>query len=421
MKVKQDHIMLLRELLVTQMNHWTFFPLYIVFVVILSNITDSGTPNPLQWLLLGVLPLLFYVARSRLKFGRMILLHMAVMGISIILPSENMVMGLFQVAVTFLYVIYSIVLWAKEREKKDGKVVPLLMMGISVLTMYLLHYLNHREWDFAIITGLIVIIALYFLNYYVEQYQNFLTVNQSSAGHIPAREMFHSGMGLAAGYTGIGIAILILVSNADWLLVILNVGRGILSFLLRGLQALFPSDESPKEELTIRESSGMDGGMMEGLEPGDGFWLWQVLEYIIIFVLFVLFAIVLIKCFISLFRLLLEKLKQSHSIRQEVSFDEVVEVREKCEIIRDNQWKKDFRFWNLNPADRIRQLYKKKILSLQSGLAGDKQHRKLNLFTARECGRILEREELAYLYEKARYSQEKCNSEDVKRMKSACK
>lgn len=421
MKIKQERIMLLRELLVTQMNHWTFFPLYIVFVVILSNITNAGAPNPLHWLFLGVLPFLFYVARSRLKFVPMLLLHMAVMGISIILPSENMVIRIFQVAVTFLYVIYSIVLRVNEREKKDGKVVPLLMMGISVLTLYLLHYLDHREWDFAIITGLIVIIALYFLNYYVEQYQNFLTVNQSSAGHIPAREMFHSGMSLVAGYTGIGVAILILVSNANWLLVILNAGKGILGFLLRGIQALFSSDEPPKEELTISESTGTAGGMMEGLEPGDGFWLWQVLEYIIIFILFVLLAIVLVKCFISLSRLLLEKLKQSHAIRQEVSADEVVEVREKCEIIRDNHRKRDFLFWNLKPAERIRQLYKKRILASQSCLAGDNQSRSLNLFTARECGRILEREELAYLYEKARYSQEECNNEDVKRMKTVCK
>lgn len=421
MKLKQDRIMLLRELLVTQMNHWTFFPIYLAFVVILSDITKTGTPSPLYWLLSGVIPFLFYFARTRLKFLWMILLHTAVIGIYIMLPSENIVIKLMQVCVALVYVIYSIALWAKERERKDGKVLPLLMVGISVLTMYLLHHQNHSEWDSAVIISLIAVIGLYFMNYYVEQYQNFLTVNQSSAGHIPAREMFRSGIGLVTGYTGIGIILLIFVSNVDWLLTILNVGRVVLSFLIRGLQALFGSDDLPKEELTINESSDMAGDMMAGLEPGEGFWLWQVLEYIILFVFLALFVIALIKCFLSLVRWIQNKLNQSNGIKREISADDVVDVREKCEIIRHNQRKKDFTFWNLAPSDRIRHLYKKRILASQSSFAQANQHEKLNLFTARESGRILEREEFAYLYEKARYSQEECNSEDVKQMKAACK
>lgn len=421
MKLKQDRIMLLRELLVTQMNHWTFYPIYLAFVVILSDITKTGTPNPLYWLLSGGIPFLFYFARTRLKFLWMILLHMAVIGIYIMLPSENLAIKLIQVSVALVYIIYSIALWAKERERKDGKVLPLLMVGISVLTMYLLHHQNHSEWDSAVIISLIAVIGLYFLNYYVEQYQNFLTVNQSSAGHIPAREMFRSGIGLVTGYTGIGIILLIFVSNVDWLLAILNVGRVVLSFLIRGLQAFFASDDFPKEELAINESSDMAGDMMAGLEPGEGFWLWQVLEYIILFVFLALFVIVLIKCFLSLVRWILNKLNQSNGIKQEISDDDVVDVREKCEIIRKNQRKKDFTFWNLSPADRIRHLYKKRILASQSSFAQANQPEKLNLFTARESGRIIEREEFAYLYEKARYSREECNSEDVKEMKAACK
>lgn len=421
MKIKQDRIMLLRELFVTQMNHWTFFPIYLAFVVILGDITKTGTPNPLYWLFSGVIPFLFYIARTKLKFVWMILLHMVVIGIYVILPSENIVIKLLQVAVALIYVVYSIALWAKEREKKDGKVLPLLMVGISILTMYLLHHQNHREWDSAVIISLIVVIGLYFMNYYIEQYQNFLTVNQSSAGHIPAKEMFRSGIGLVTGYTGIGIVLLILVSNADWLLAILNVVRIILSFFVRGIQSLFSSEEPPKEELTISESSDMAGDMMAGLEPGEGFWLWQVLEYIIIFAFLALFVIVLIKCLVNLVRWLRKKLKQPYVIKQDISADDVVDVREKCEIIRDNQWSKDFRFWNLNPANRIRQLYKKRILASQHSLTGENESKNLNLFTARESGRMLEREELAYLYEKARYSREECSSEDVKRMKTACK
>lgn len=421
MKGKQNSIMLLRELLVTQMNHWTFFPVYLTIVVILSDISESGTPKISFWLLSGVVPFLFYLARTGLKFFWMLLVHIAVLGIYVVLPFENAVIKVIQLTVALVYVIYSIVLWVKEREKKDARILPLLMVGLSVACVYMLHHQEHGEWDFTIITCLIAVIGLYFINYYVEQYQNFLTVNQSSAGHIPAQEMFRSGMGLVVGYTGVGILLLIFISNGQWLLTILNACRWALSLLVRGLQALFPYRETQGEELTVNEKVDMAGDMMAGLEPGEGFWLWQVLEYVIIFVFLALFVLVLVKGLVSLFRLLLKLMKRSNYVKNDTREASVVDVREKCEIIRGNQLKKNFSLWNLNSADRIRHLYKKRLLASQSLLTNGNGKEKLNLFTARESGTILKREELSGLYEKARYSREECSSEDVRHMKTACK
>lgn len=421
MKGKQNSIMLLRELLVTQMNHWTFFPVYLTIVVILSDISQSGTPKPLFWLLSGAIPFLFYLARTGLKFIWMLLVHIAVLGIYIVLPFENPVIKVIQLTLALVYVIYSMVLWVNEREKKDARILPLLMVGLSVTCVYLLHHQEHREWDFAIITCLIAVIGLYFIDYYVEQYQNFLTVNQSSAGHIPAQEMFRSGMGLVVGYTGVGILLLSFISNGQWLHTILNVCRVALSLLVRGLQALFPYKDPPGEELAVNEKVDMAGDMTAGLEPGEGFWLWQVLEYVIIFAFLVLFALVLVKGLISLFRLLIKLMKRSEMGKQDITEASVVDVREKCEIIRGNQLRKNFTLWNLNPAERIRHLYKKRLLASQSLLTNGDGKERLNLLTARESGAILEREEFSGLYEKARYSREECSSEDVKRMKSACK
>ena len=50
MEAKTERIVLLRELLVTQMNHWSFFPLYSMIAVIIGDIAGTGKPHISLWL-----------------------------------------------------------------------------------------------------------------------------------------------------------------------------------------------------------------------------------------------------------------------------------------------------------------------------------------------------------------------------------
>lgn len=421
MKTKTERITLLRELLVTQMNHWVLFPLYSMFAVVLSDITGTGKPHILLWLVLGIVPFSLYLGRCMLKkFRSLFALHICVILIMFVLPAEHIVFSVFYGLIGIGYVIYSCYLWSATANRQDVKTYPLLTVVSSVICLYVLHIQGHTEWDTTYIILLILILGVYFVIYYIEQYQNFLTVNNSSAGHIPASEMFRSGMGLVLGYTGIGTIALILFSNMEWLRRILNIFKKLMISFLNLILSLFPNDaeniaeEIPEEALEIVE----DASGMSFTE--ETFWLWDVLEYVIMFAVLVLLIFALIKLALFLARFIKAKLKGFSMHKSEDSEEEVLDVREKCDIVKNQNRNRSFPFLNLSPTERIRSYYKKRILSSRSDFPQGGEN-KLNLYTARESSKILEREKLADIYEKARYSNQECDSEDVRRMKEACR
>ena len=420
MKTKTERITLLREFLVTQMNHWILFPLYSMFAVVLSDIIGTGKPHILLWLVLGIVPFSLYLGRCMLqKFRSLFVSHVCVILIMFFLPAEHIAFRVFYILIGVIYVIYSCHLWSATANRQDIKFYPLLAVAISLLCLFILHAQNHMEWDAAYATLLIIALGIYFVIYYIEQYQNFLTVNNSSAGHIPASEMFRSGIRLVLGYTGIGTIALILFTNTDWLRGILDTFKNLLIALLNLILSLFPQNteaivsEIPEETLaTMEEGSGM--------EFTETFWFWNVLEYVIEFVFLALFIFVLIKLTLFLIRFIKAKLKGFSNDKSKASEEEVIDIREKCDIVKNQRRSRSFSFLNLSPTEKIRSCYKKRILASRSDFPEDGESR-LKLYTARESGKILNRANLADIYEKARYSNEECDNEDVKRMKEACR
>ena len=95
-------------------------------------------------------------------------------------------------------------------------------------------------------------------------------------------------------------------------------------------------------------------------------------------------------------------------------------MRENCDIIKRHDWNLKIPFIATSPKERIRQMYKKRVLASRNAFSVENKSA-LNHYTARECGELLEREELALIYEKARYSNEECNGDDIKCMRNACK
>lgn len=421
MKTKTQRISLLRELLVTQMNHWVLFPIYSILAVVLGDITGTGKPHMLLWLVLGIAPFSLYLGRCKLKkFRSLFALHFCVVLIMFLLPAENIVFRIFYGLIGIGYAVCSCYLWSATANRQDVKVYPLLTVLSYVICLYALHIQGHTEWDTAYVILLILVLGIYFVIYYIEQYQNFLTVNNSSAGHIPASEMFRSGMGLVLGYTGIGTVALILFSNREWLRRILNIFKKLIISFLNLILSLFPdtaediAEEIPEETLEVV-------GDASGIFAEETFWFWEVLEYVIMFAVLVLLIFALIKLALFLTRFIKEKLKGFSADKSKTPEEEVFDVREKCDIVKNQKNRnRRFPFLNLSPTERIRSYYKKRILSSRSDFPQGSED-KLNLYTARESSKILEREKLADIYEKARYSNQECDSEDVRRMKEACR
>lgn len=97
--------------------------------------------------------------------------------------------------------------------------------------------------------------------------------------HMPAGEIFRSGMGLTCIYTGVGVVVMLLVSHVEWLA---GVGAYVKRFL-QWLFSLLPQSETTIVEEETREQVQENVNMLEqlGLEEGKSSIIWEVLERIV--------------------------------------------------------------------------------------------------------------------------------------------
>ena len=95
------------------------------------------------------------------------------------------------------------------------------------------------------------------------------------------------------------------------------------------------------------------------------------------------------------------------------NLDSRQDIREKCTLERTRKTGRH-RSLFLNNREKIRRLYRNKMLKNKWSLIGDKDVRQLRHMTAAECCEKLSEDTLRHAYEKARYSPEKITGEDVR-------
>ncbi len=406
----------------TQMNHWAFLPLYLSAVVLGQNITNTGEAHLLLWCVFGCIPIIFYFLRRYVhKAVFFFVAHLAVIAVMLFLPASNMVVRIFYICTGVIYILYSLALWIKTKDGQDVKLYPLLSAGISFVMLFFMNRLNCDNWNNVCMTALIFVISSYFVIYYIEQYLHFLVVNQSSASHIPAREMFRSGLGMVSVYTLLGIIILVFTTHMTWMKGIVDGIKNVLFAILRFLFGLLPQQEGVAEE-TISAAENMQAliEMNDQKLSGETGWFWTVVEYIMYIALVIAFAYVTVILLLKLFHFIRNRLGQ-RIVRENANQEEVFDVHEKLAVSRKKKNSPVNPFERLEPAARIRRMYRRKMLASENLLVREHNTEQLGRFTAREGEKILETTGLASTYEKARYSGEECTAEDVKRMRAACK
>jgi len=156
---------------------------------------------------------------------------------------------------------------------------------------------------------------------------------------------------------------------------------------------------------------------MEAMEPEEPFWLWELLDKIFMAAFFCFLLVMAVWGLIRLIRFLQERFGRKLK-KPEAGLAGLGDIREKCEIIRKKSERKAF-FSFLTPRERVRRIYKKRVLEDKELLIGEDDCRRLNTFTAGECGRLLGAGRMTGIYEKARYSEEKCTAEDVREAKTS--
>lgn len=410
------------ELLTQQLNHWLLYSLALAFWGV-ARISDQTISEPylFLWFFCGLFPPAFFLLRSRIKrFFPLILLHLVVAALVCLLPIRYSAARFLCIVCCLGYLIYSLVLRLKhDSVYTDALHLPVGMVFFA-LSMIFIHYLKIGDWDNYYIFPLAGCILVFLITSYLNRYLYFLATNAGSAGVLPAGEIFHSGMVLVLAYSLPGAALLLLVSQFEWLAGILRPIKDLLLQLLRFLVSLLPSS-GPEEEIPLvpQQTPGPMNQMEMPAEGGGDFWLWKVMEFLFLACGVCIILLALGILLYKIIQFIRQHLVLHSSGMETTDFGDAVDIREKCglEIEKEKRRRNPFRF--LSHRDRIRKLYREKLLSL----AGDDPGKKalLEQYTAREWERRLAADGMAQLYEQARYSPHEVTKTDVQKMKDRCK
>lgn len=438
--MKYDKIVILDEVFVTQMNHWSLFPVFLTVQGLLQGYTHAQKPDLLMWICCALLPVLFFAVREKMnKFSLFFLLHLLIAGLPFLFPAQNIVSRVLGAACGVCYLIYSLYQYfSPETSGYDVEFPPIFSVCLSAAALLLQHYGSTVPWDFYYAAALVLVLGIYFMESFFSKYIGFLSVSATSSGYVPEKEMFRSGAGIACAYTVGSVLLLLLSANLKWLSVPTEVIRNFIRALLRFLFGLFHVEEdiTPGPETVIFNEND------PWLPPaGETFWLWDVLAAITFIAFYVLLIYFLGRAVYRLILFLKNRFAQKRT--NEIPQDElaVFDVREKCDMINPagvlfaESNERSF-FSALTPRERVRRLFKKYILTAKKHFYSSEDTDRFAFYTARECIDILSENKalaankqtsfakktatsmIAEIYEKARYSEEDISSADVKELKT---
>ena len=413
-----DKIRTINELLTEQMNHWFLFPLALLVMGASRNLTGEGEPGVFSWALCSLFPMVFYLLRCKMKrLIPLVLAHLLAASLAVLIPTHIPAARTGYVLCVLGYMIYSLTLRLKHTEIYSGPVHLPVGVGIGVVSILFVHYIEISTWDHFYVLGLIAGIALSYITSYINLYTDFLILNKSSAGVLPAAEMFRSGMGLVLGYTLFGAVVLFVTSRFAWLAGILEPIKALLLRLLRFLLSGLSAGEEEKVLPIVEEMPPENMGEMALPEAGGTFWLWEVLEFVLT-AAFVCGMIALAAFLILKLIQLILKYRRLRSRHWGMELGDAVDFREKCELEKNTRTKNGSILEALSGRERIRKLYKRKLLA---AARSREEKGRLDMDTAREWEKRLNTIGMSALYEQARYSRQEMTRADVKRMKEICR
>ena len=417
---KEKTLTIIREIIVTQTNHWSMFGLAYGLSVMLSEVYGISRMSLIGWGLMGIGLILNYLIRTKISnVAISILLHLLVIGV-MTLPAlpEPVYMGLHAVFALF-YAILSVTkhIWGTEIE--DGSFpIPVISLLICV-PFFILTFANYPEVTGMYRNLLICLFTMFFMQHYFGRYTRFVKLNEHSAGFFPKNEIMGAGLKNVIIYIGISAGVFFAIANMDSLTEFWDFITGKLSQFFKGLmKKMFSSSDA-----AVTESQPLDYNDFDSLttQMGQGEYksgsLWEViLQKVIVIVgilLILYFLYKLVMKILSLFNFKIE--------RPDIIVDEaVIDVREDCDKKKLKSGKKRSNRLFLTPAEKVRREFKKTVKEKVFRICKSGDTERLSYRTAGECGSALNRKEMSDLYDRARYSEQEITEKDAENMKKIC-
>lgn len=390
------------------MNHW----ILAVAAVTLMGICQYRKPRMLVWIAAAILPAYLYEVRLRAKkIYLFFLLHLLPIALAVCIPLELPVKLIF-VGLVVVHCIISI------RNRLDQEFGEILVGPIgAVCTMGELSFFQKMygsdNWDgyYMIVVGLYF--ACYFIHYFIQQYLHFILVNKSGTTKMPEREIFFAGIRQTAAYTIVGVLVLFLTANVEWVAYVLSLlkkgGVAVLQVLVSFLK---------KEEPTTSSEIGFQGGsempeiMPQIQQSSSG---WEVLEFVVALILGIALMILLFQVLRKAWQYLWDRFHEVSEKSAELNTKQ--DVRESC-FAEKTEKEKASRDSFLSNRGKVRRAYKKQVLKKKEAIVGAGDVRELEHLTAKECCEKISAENLQTVYEKARYSRETVTAEDIRKIQA---
>ena len=406
----------IRPVLVIQLNHWMLAPIVQFLIVIWSRMIEAETNLEfpyLFWLLESCIP--FYFLWVRAKFKKVI--PSVIMHMLILVPVPVFILvtpdfwGFHFIAVIG-YCIYSISHRFNREKVEDGMFSAFAGIIIfGVMTFFLLTLKMHAELEEMILL-MMPLLGLYFICYFLVNVNTCLQMGKETVERIPHKQIVKTGLFTVVSFSVIVVGITFLMTRFEEVSVVstfLQSGLrwivSVLLFVITNMDKLFKDQEElarmPQPELV----------------PGrDTNWLTELFNHLItvgfiLLIIYVLFAFVR-----TLFRFIRRKREQV--VVEEL--DGAQDVHEKLAVKSYREAIREF-LQSFTPEEKIRRYYRKTMIAHSKELTGMSGAEELRFLTARDCAAKLENDEIAYIYEKARYSTQECTPEDARNMKNACK
>ena len=404
-------IALLRELLATQTNHWALFPAILLF----AETTQISPYCITGWILAGLLPVcLFFVREVLQSFLLQFLLLPVFLGGTYLLPFEPYLLKVCMLFLEVLYAGLSLMKSIKQDSVPTNFMPPFVPLVINFSLEIIAVYSTKMRFTFFMHVSAILSILCALLLYYVDRYLVFTVSNEGTVSNMPKGKIFRSGIRASLLYLGGVSAIMFVIASFsisdEFFRTVMHVINGWIKTFFSFLKRLFPGKE--------RDTHIIDGGELEPItRPEFGETqtsvFWRILEVI-------LFVVVIAIIVAFLANLIIKILKLLFSVRRKkilIEAEEETEILDQRESLSETPaiLQEEDDDPRLSPNWRIRHFYRRKALS--SG----KEPSLLYRMTAREFAAQEDSPDIAFLYEKARYSLVPCTKEDVKLMQLACR
>lgn len=403
--MRQRKITVLREFLATQANHWIFLPLLMI-------LTENVHPSAwclLGWVMVGFLPILLFTCREIIQSTLLqFFLVVIYAGIVFFLPMEpeitKGICGFFVMA----YMMQSLFKVIKKEEKLTHAFPPFVPLAINFVLCAIALFTTGESASFFMHLSAILSVMCSILAFYLDRYLHFTNANEGTSSNMPKGKIFRSGMQANLKFLGAISALLFLIASFaisdEFFRKIYLWNRNGLKKILQWIASLFTRTKRDTHILDGMNSATFD---VTAVPAGQTSALAHVLE-VLFFAAVVVFLINRLGHLVNAF----QKKKRSQEAEEETeSLDLHESLTPKAEAgfqeEEDDGW--------LSPTQRIRRLYRRRAL------ASNFERRSLYYLTAREFSLQENNLMLSEIYEKARYSPESCDKEDLKKMQLACR